>query len=796
MADYHVVSVSHIDMAFVMRREAYAEMTEILLERIIQVLERRPELHFALEQAAHYRELETTRPDLIAKIKTLLQTGRLEFMGGMATTAETNFPNGECLVRNQGMGLRWVEDHLGVRPRQGWLIDTFGLNPQVPQIMRQFGFQHLYANRFGGDKTLDVFQAQGLDGSRVVVMGCDSASANLHPDTQALVFCRSWADVDTLFAKADKLQGPLPKLVVYYLENEELFSEYYVQLTRQRQQTGSWLHSTYQAYTDALTQSGYVPPVLQDDLNPEFTGTFALRPPIKVQNRQAENWLLSAEKYHAVLSQDVHAPLEDAWWKMFHCQFHDAFTGSHEDITYEDILQKFASVQLSARQTLQQALQIQPDDKHITCCNSLPIARKEWIQLESVDRNVAVYDHARRLPCCRRGDTVYFEADLPAGGAAMYALHDAEAPMPPRQLSGKTIENEFFRLTLDERDGIQCLEDRQGFCYMAQAGSFLVVEEDRGGMQIEQCSGNMLYASSGTIHVGPALADTMGQWIEMEGTFPTMPWSRNSRLDWSAHFSLRKGERMLRLQLTLRWHGDYIRIRMRLPLLLKGRDFYNEVPFGVTRREMYRARPTAKGEWPARRFAALEDGAHGLALLNQGIAGVEQEGNAIVTTLLRAYGDGPDAWVKPTPASCQWGTQNFSFAVAPYTGTWQENNIFAMTQSFDQPVLTIPGACEAVETSTSLFELTGNGIELSTIKKAWDGSGDLVARIYESYGQKQAGVLRITGITAAWSANIMEEKQEPLSVQNFAVHFQLTPFEIKTIRFARKDSMLIMHNAQ
>ncbi|MDY2651386.1 MULTISPECIES: hypothetical protein [Eisenbergiella] len=86
------------------------------------------------------------------------------------------------------MGLEWLEKNLGVRPQSGWLVDTFGLNAQIPQIMKQFGMKDLYANRFGGNKRYDLFWDEGLDGSRIRVSGRDLASLNLRPDSQALTF--------------------------------------------------------------------------------------------------------------------------------------------------------------------------------------------------------------------------------------------------------------------------------------------------------------------------------------------------------------------------------------------------------------------------------------------------------------------------------------------------------------------------------------------------------------------------------------------------------------------------------
>ena len=54
-ADYYIVAVSHIDMAFVMREEAYEECLEILLERVLGALEPLPRmLQIILPQVEEY----------------------------------------------------------------------------------------------------------------------------------------------------------------------------------------------------------------------------------------------------------------------------------------------------------------------------------------------------------------------------------------------------------------------------------------------------------------------------------------------------------------------------------------------------------------------------------------------------------------------------------------------------------------------------------------------------------------------------------------------------------------------
>lgn len=776
MKEYFVVGLNHIDMAFVMREEAQEEMLDIVLERVIGVMERHPEVHYSLEQAAHYRKLEKRRPDLFVKVKELLKEGRMEFMGGMATTAETNFPNGECLIRNQGMGLRWVWEHLEVKPQNGWLIDTFGLNAQIPQIMKEFGFKHLYANRFGGEKRFDMFWDEGLDGSRVLILGRDLASLNVLPENQAFVFCRNWQDVDNLFIDADTLTGDLPRLVVYYIENEEMYSEYYLKLVEDRIAAGeNWKHSTYNEYSRVLEERGYSAPVLQGDLNPEFTGTYALRTPIRIENRKAETALIDAEKWEALLGTNNGVwkeKLENCWWDIAFCQFHDAFSGSHEDITFSNIMGKFYRIQQTSAAVQKDALMIADEAKCFVCTNSLPWARKEWVK-------VPVSENLEK--------DIYVLADVQAGGIRQYNFaENAGIDFEVKEYTGKEIENEWFRLEVDERFGIKKLEDRSGNCFMYQVADFLIAEEDKGGLQIESCEGREIYALTGKVKIGAVRSSDMGESICMYGEFPDMDWNcGQNKLSWEAEFSLRRGERALRLKLTLDWKGEWTRIRLRIPGNMNVRDVYYEIPFGVVRRTTYRNRQTARGEWPAHRFVTMEDGNKGLALINRGVAGVEQDGNGLVTTLIRAYGDSEGVWIKPSEISSQYGKHTFEFMIVPYVGTYQSAEIVCMAQQFNHPLQVWPGVSKLDIADQSLFEIDKKNLVLSTIKRDWETAKDLVVRIYESTGVRTTGRIRIKGIRSAEISDMAENEGNILECQGdcFAVEFK--PFEIKTIKIKR-----------
>lgn len=789
MGDKYIVAVDHIDLAFVYPEEELAEYLDALLERVLGLMQRNPEFHFALEQVWHYRSLRERRPDLFEQVRQRLKEGRMEFMGAMVSSADTNFPNGECLVRNQLLGMEWASENLNTAPDSAWLVDTFGINAQVPQIMRQFGFTRLFANRFGGNKRNDLFYARGLDGSRILVLGRDLASRNIFSDTQAFYFCRSRKDVDRLYELADSLRAAGPHLVVYYIENETVFSEYYLELAEEKRRKGTecWKPASYREYTEALEKAGVDAPVLDGDLNPEFTGTFALRGRIKTENRIAETALLEAEKWCALLRfRDQWEALEECWWELFRNQFHDAFSGSVEDESYFRILERFQMV----RQRSDQAIQMAVDKERgkeglLTLLNGLPWSRKAWVPLEEGER---VGDEAGKpFPVGEENGRRYALIDVPAVGMVTCGVYSMEPGVEMLRESGeKELGNETLRLCLDERNGIRYLELSDGKRILENASDFLTVQQDNGGMQIEDCNGVELYAVNEFTEISTKKSGTMGQQITMSGTIPKLSWCGGpSWLKWRADFSVRKGEPAVRLHLSMDWRGERARIRLKLPCLINTGQAVYEIPFGVTKRASYEDRPTAKGEWPAHRFVAYEDSEAGLAVVNRGIAGVELAGHTLEITLLRAYGNGPDAWVKPTDISCQHGKLEYDFMLIPYKGSWKQAGVLRLAQEFNQEVRRVKGGFCA--TPESWLNIDRPNLVLSCIKEAQDGSGELVVRFYETFGEETEGTLWCREMERAWKSDVAERKKEEFLCDQERINIHYRPFEIQTLRIRRRE---------
>lgn len=790
MVNVHVIGMSHIDLGFTMTEEEFEELLELFAERMLGILDRCPAINYSIEQMFHYKKLNERRPDLLRRIKEYIHAGRIEIMGAMATSMETNFPCGESFIRNQKLGLEWAKENLEAEPESAWLVDTFGLHAQIPQIYSQFGFTQLFANRFGGDKHYEAFRAEGIDGTKMLVIGRDLASLNVASDSQAFRLCRSWADQEKLFEQADQLTGTGPRLVTDYIENEEVLSLHFVDLMKERsdRKEENWMLSSYHQYVKELKETNTEFPIISADLNPEFTGTFALRTPLKLRHRKTETQLLEAEKWISLLAPDYSPEhFEEAWWQMSFIQFHDVFSGSHGDPTFHAVCRKFDRIEETARKVLQEAagLMTRQSENAFLYINGLAWKRKEWLPVPCAFQNRRLMQEGKELQTVQRQEGEYCLATLPPTGAVTITAGEKAAPLDSAEQQRCRIENEFLRLCVNPADGAISLYLADGTPLIENAADFLTVQEDVGGFQIENPHGGELFAAAGTVTVTPVRKDAMGESITVTGRFPQMGWNKGQNsLKWSATYAVDEGVNAVKIHLSLDWYGEGTRIRLHVPTTVRSSAAVYEIPFGVVERTAYRPRGTAKGEWPAQRFATLEDSEKGIALINTGAAGVQVLGRTLSSTLIRAYYPGPMAWVPPTAETSQHGLHNYDFTLVPYKGSWKDAGVVRQAQELNNPPLCFENR-ETEKETVSFVQVDSENIVVSAIKNATDHSGDLILRYYETFGKETKAVITVRDAISAVLSNVKEEYREALPCDQGSIFITCRPFEIQTLRVCR-----------
>ena len=399
----------------------------------------------------------------------------------------------------------------------------------------------------------------------------------------------------------------------------------------------------------------------------------------------------------------------------------------------------------------------------------------------------------KNLPFEINGGYLRILAELPPMGRKDFTIEKGIVESRERyEVQEATIENEKILLEFNNKYGIKKLiwKDTKE-TLMKNSGDFLVVQQDNGNFQIEDPSSAEVAAEAGEIKVFILDPSEIGESVILSGEFPSLAWAEeNNKLTWEAEFTLLKGKGRVDLKLRIHWKGEASRIRLKLSTELDTSVGIYEIPFGTVYRKPYGITGTARGEWPAHRFVAIEDKNHGLALINRGTVGVEVRGGTILNTLLRAP-KAEYAGMVCDDTSSQHGDHEFDFAIVPYAGSWKAAPVVETAQEINNPVHAImrEGVTDAEGCEDSFLSLIPHNLVLSTVKATDDNLDEIAIRIYETTGQATRGELYAKGSKKAWNSNLREEKFEELLCLDENIEFSVKPYEIKTIRIKRSKCL-------
>ena len=81
-------------------------------------------------------------------VRILVKDGRLEIAGGGWSMHDEACPSYSDMMNNIMYGHEFIERELGVRPRVGWQIDTFGHTASNARLYAEMGFESWFFARF------------------------------------------------------------------------------------------------------------------------------------------------------------------------------------------------------------------------------------------------------------------------------------------------------------------------------------------------------------------------------------------------------------------------------------------------------------------------------------------------------------------------------------------------------------------------------------------------------------------------------------------------------------------------
>jgi alpha-mannosidase len=185
----------------------------------------------------------------------------------------------------------------------------------------------------------------------------------------------------------------------------------------------------------------------------------------------------------------------------------------------------------------------------------------------------------------------------------------------------------------------------------------------------------------------------------------------------------------------------------------------------------------AKFEVCAHRFVDVAEPSFGVAVLNDGRYGHAVQGDAVRVSLLRA--------AKYPDPTADHGRHRVTIALLPHGAGLHD--VLRAAEALNRPLRVVAGG-RAEEAPAPVVVVDHAAVDVDAIKRADDGSGDLVVRLHEAAGDRATVRLDVgVPVTRAARASIFEEWGDPVPVDGSQVTLALRPFELATLRLVCAD---------
>ena len=165
---FWVIPHTHWEGAVFKTREEYLDMGLANIVKAMRLLREQPSFRFTLDQVAYVRPFLERFPAEEADFRRFLAERRLELVGAFDVMPDVNMPGGETFVRQMQYGKGYYREKLGVDVTAGWLLDTFGHHPQLPQLLALGGYKSFWFFRGVNRQTHpSEFLWEGIDGTKI-----------------------------------------------------------------------------------------------------------------------------------------------------------------------------------------------------------------------------------------------------------------------------------------------------------------------------------------------------------------------------------------------------------------------------------------------------------------------------------------------------------------------------------------------------------------------------------------------------------------------------------------------------
>ncbi|MFH1149057.1 MAG: glycoside hydrolase family 38 C-terminal domain-containing protein [Actinomycetota bacterium] len=788
----HVVPHVHYDVEWLKTREVFERVGAGNLREMLRLMEADGEMTFVVDQVPHLEPFRRDDPEGFARLAGLVEEGRVEPVNGMYAEPDVNLLCGESLIRQSVAWQRYCLERFGRLSRCAWLIDSFGMSAQLPQILARSGTEALFFSRAPVEEGCPTeFLWEGPDGTRIFAHDMPRKYNVGHPMPRDRGRAMRW-----MLKGYRLLRGRSASDQVFYpcgVDHGRPQKEYgeMARAFNEEVEGARFEYSLPSRFVDAVPSESL--PVVRGEFQRELWGTYSARASLKRLNRECEFALLDAGKMAAVASlRGAEYPgeaLEEAWRDLMDCQFHDQICGCCTDEVADGMRRRFTRVLATSAEVMERAAGVlaDPDASRdrftVLAFNPLAWPVSSFVEFEFAPppgwKGIALSSGGERLPvqvldASRRADgsleklRAGFRPDLPGLGSAAFEITPGDGAQPPFEqmagASGTTLSNGLLTVEVNPRTGLLGrVTLSNGTRFDMRGANRLTLERDFGNLYQAICLGTTYLHPRRVDSVRVAEPGPLRATVEVRG--------KVGRSRFVQRISLAAGSPRIDLETEVDFRDRGCRLRAVFPAGLSGGTWTHEVPFGWIRRPGH--------ELPALNYTDLTLGNRGVTLVNHGIPGNKHDRGTIYLTLMRST-DKIYLW-DAGPGALELGRQVFRYALYPHLGGPVEagSTARACERNNGPRAFVVRGAPRGVGAGALECD------DLNVLVTALERRGDTVmARLSEMGGEDRTVGLRLGWeASGAWKADLLEHKEQELALNGTALEVPLGKFEIATVLF-------------
>lgn len=746
---------AHIDSAWLWPIRETVRKCARTFSNVVALMDEYPDFVFSCSSAQQLAWMKEYYPELFGRIREKVASGQFVPVGGMWVESDTNMPGGEAMARQFIEGKSFFLREFGVDCQEAWLPDSFGYSAALPQIVKAAGSRWFLTQKISWNQVNRMphhtFQWEGIDGTRLFTHFPPVDTYNSELSGRDLAHAeRNYRDhgrgtVSLVpFGYGDGGGGPTREMVAAAHRTADLEGS-----PRVRIGTPQSFFAEAEAEYSAL-------PVWVGEMYLELhRGTYTSQAKTKLGNRRSEHLLREAELWCATAavrtggSYDYpQAELKRLWQLVLLHQFHDILPGSSIAWVHQDAERNYAAVMESLEAVIGNAITaLLGEGGQKFLLNAAPHERYG-------------------VPALAIAEPVRSETPVTVTEKA----------------GGYILDNGVIRAVVDGNGLLTSLMDystgREAIA-PGQFGNHLELHRDTpnewDGWDIDE-----FYRRNVT-----SLQEARSVTLERGGWDAVVVVERlagSSAV--TQRISLEAGADSLTISTAVDWQESQKLLKLGFPLDVRADRSASETQFGHVFRPTHlnTSWEAAKFEICAHRWIHVSEPGYGVAISNSSTYGhdvtrnVRSDGGTTTTvrlSLLRAA-------KFPDPAADR-GVHELTVSIRP--GATIADAVEEGYRTNLAPRIVTGG--QPVE---ALFSVFNQALVIESVKLAEDGSGDVIVRLYESLGERSAGLITANfPVESVHAVDLLERPAEVpgISAGKDSVELTLRPFQLVTLRFAR-----------